>query len=396
MQFINSQDLFNISQGSPYYSIIFDIRPNSEFDANHVIQSLNLDVSKLNTDISNIKGSNKASIEFLKQLPVWDKIEKRTKLKIFFISDKDQSVFLTDIFIIFTNCISPHRLFALDVDFDSFKQNYPVVCISTTGEKEKENILTEIPNEIIPGLFLGGYVDAEIMLNIIKQLQITHILVCAYEFTPDSDGKALMEYKIPEGIIIHYLDMEDDDDQLIDFEGSFEFIDNALFGQDHSKQSSSSQEIIFLHHQKTLVHCIQGKSRSASVVIGYLMIKFHLTFAKAFEIVFHQRSIISPKFGFVKQLYMKEYELIGKYGEVDQELILLRRNEVDPLLATEITLGKRMNPLISLSDISKLPQQYEMYLSNIRFMYSKVYNRAKYEWEAEKQGKDENIKSEEQ
>lgn len=52
---------------------------------------------------------------------------------------------------------------------------------------------------------------------------------------------------------------------------------------------------------------------------------------------------------------MKEYELIGKYGEVDQELILLRRNEVDPLLATEITLGKRMNPLISLSDISKLP-----------------------------------------
>lgn len=35
---------------------------------------------------------------------------------------------------------------------------------------------------------------------------------CADDFAPGSDGKSLMEYKVPEGVIVHHMDMEDGDE----------------------------------------------------------------------------------------------------------------------------------------------------------------------------------------
>ncbi|RZF37440.1 hypothetical protein LSTR_LSTR013449 [Laodelphax striatellus] len=65
---------------------------------------------------------------------------------------------------------------------------------------------------------------------------------------------------------------------------------------------------------KVFVHCNAGVSRSASVVIGYLMRTFRLGFEEAYEMVKAQRSCIRPNEGFVRQL--KEYEkLINIEGE---------------------------------------------------------------------------------
>lgn len=57
---------------------------------------------------------------------------------------------------------------------------------------------------------------------------------------------------------------------------------------------------------KVLVHCVQGISRSASVVCAYLMALYAWAPAKAVAFVKSKRWIAEPNFGFVAQLH--EYE----------------------------------------------------------------------------------------
>ncbi|KAF2896041.1 hypothetical protein ILUMI_10134 [Ignelater luminosus] len=58
-----------------------------------------------------------------------------------------------------------------------------------------------------------------------------------------------------------------------------------------------------------LVHCYYGVSRSATVVIAYIMQKYQLTYAEAFDQVRTKRSIVFPNQGFVSQL--KLYKEMG-------------------------------------------------------------------------------------
>ncbi len=51
-----------------------------------------------------------------------------------------------------------------------------------------------------------------------------------------------------------------------------------------------------------LVHCARGKSRSASMVIGYLIWKEKISFEEAYYRVKKKRPIIAINHGFEKQL----------------------------------------------------------------------------------------------
>merc|ERR1712087_837021 len=51
-----------------------------------------------------------------------------------------------------------------------------------------------------------------------------------------------------------------------------------------------------------LIHCASGKSRSASICIGYLMWKQNISFEDAKYAVRQKRPIIFPNAGFEKQL----------------------------------------------------------------------------------------------
>lgn len=55
-----------------------------------------------------------------------------------------------------------------------------------------------------------------------------------------------------------------------------------------------------------LVHCFKGRSRSATVVIAYLMHKHRYTLEKAFYKVKNKREMINPHIGFLAQLKMFE------------------------------------------------------------------------------------------
>ena len=60
---------------------------------------------------------------------------------------------------------------------------------------------------------------------------------------------------------------------------------------------------------RVLVHCQQGRSRSGSVVIAYVMRTQRLAFEQAFEFVKARRSVCSPNPGFRLQL-AREQEFI--------------------------------------------------------------------------------------
>jgi len=53
---------------------------------------------------------------------------------------------------------------------------------------------------------------------------------------------------------------------------------------------------------KVLVHCLQGMSRSGSIIIAYMMRKFTLTYGEALEMARKSRPFIAPNEGFAEQL----------------------------------------------------------------------------------------------
>ncbi|XP_068968629.1 dual specificity protein phosphatase MPK-4 isoform X2 [Bombus flavifrons] len=95
-------------------------------------------------------------------------------------------------------------------------------------------------------------------------------------------------------LIVKYIQVTDmpREDLLTHFEDSYEFIDHSL-QQD----------------EKILVHCYFGISRSATIVIAYLMKKYKKSFYDAFEAVKEKRRFVGPNAGFLAQL--KLYEEMG-------------------------------------------------------------------------------------
>lgn len=61
--------------------------------------------------------------------------------------------------------------------------------------------------------------------------------------------------------------------------------------------------------KNVMVHCAAGISRSATLVIAYLMIENGWTMREAYNYVKRKRTIIEPNIGFMKQLQGLEYKL---------------------------------------------------------------------------------------
>ena len=70
--------------------------------------------------------------------------------------------------------------------------------------------------------------------------------------------------------------------------------------------------------EKVLVHCMAGASRSASVVIAYLMWNNKMTFHHALNFVKEKRFVIYPNAGFKEQLQLFEKELVKNDYDIDK------------------------------------------------------------------------------
>ena len=69
--------------------------------------------------------------------------------------------------------------------------------------------------------------------------------------------------------------------------------------------------------ERVLVHCMAGASRSATIVIAYLMWTQKMDFEKAFQFVKDKRDIF-PNYGFEKQLQLFEKLLKENNYDIDK------------------------------------------------------------------------------
>ncbi|RGB39958.1 dual specificity phosphatase, partial [Rhizophagus diaphanus] len=65
---------------------------------------------------------------------------------------------------------------------------------------------------------------------------------------------------------------------------------------------------------RVLVHCWAGVSRSASLILAYLMNQYGCTYNRALNYVKKKRSIVEPNWGFCLQLSKYELELMRTLG----------------------------------------------------------------------------------
>ncbi|KAJ9538360.1 hypothetical protein OSB04_031093 [Centaurea solstitialis] len=141
-----------------------------------------------------------------------------------------------------------------------------------------------VPAKIEEGLYLGS-VGAANNKSLLKSLNVTHILTAANSLPP----------AYPNDFTYKVVDVSDRKDVNIAqfFDECFSFINEAkIIGG-------------------VLVHCFVGRSRSVTIVVGYLMKKHGLSLPEAMNLVKSKRSVAAPNPGFMLQLQNYEKSLQG-------------------------------------------------------------------------------------
>lgn len=180
-------------------------------------------------------------------------------------------------------------------DFEAFLSHYYFLCSNFRVTKVKE-----YPNEIIPKtLYLGSQVHAQCR-EILEILQVTHILNV-------TRGPSIC---FP-GIQYCKVVIEDSEDEIISsfFQKSYNFIEQAFL-----ENTKGAKNVV-------LVHCAKGVSRSATIVIMFLMRGTGMTFEEALTFLRRHRNIVEPNEGFVKEL--KAFE--ARHNEFMRRSYSLRR-----------------------------------------------------------------------
>ena len=132
-------------------------------------------------------------------------------------------------------------------------------------------------DQITEKLYLGNLSAAEDTQNL-KELGIKKVLSILDEFAwPKYHETLNIEHK--------KIAAQDMDDQNI-----IKYFGECLLFIDDDK--------------KTLVHCFAGSSRSATIIIAYLMWKNQLDYVESCHFLRKIRPIVYPNYGFIRQLKM--------------------------------------------------------------------------------------------
>ena len=169
-------------------------------------------------------------------------------------------------------------------------------CYNIEKENEVNRITKQLKtskvlfdgNEILKDkLYLGNFYSAT-QKEELKKRGITHILMVGY----------LLHEFFPNDFVYANIEIEDDERENI-----FRYFYVC---------------INFIEKSKVCyVHCQAGVSRSASIVIAYVMYKNKLNFEDAFEFVKEKRCYIYPNDGF--RLQLEDFDRVLKHCNYDLE-----------------------------------------------------------------------------
>ena len=163
----------------------------------------------------------------------------------------------------------------------SQKSKCPKCSQEIITNKLKEHLQTNHITEIIDKIYIGSYFNAKNEEELEKN-NIKYILNCA------SECKNIFKNKIK----YFNLDIKDQNDFPIQnyFDKGIQFIEESLNNNDGN----------------ILIHCTQGKSRSTTLLMAYLIKCKKENTNSAYKIVKSKRQLTMPNLGFMNKL--REFE----------------------------------------------------------------------------------------
>lgn len=147
------------------------------------------------------------------------------------------------------------------------------------GYYEEYSIFFGPPTHIVDNIYLGSAYNAA-SFSILKSLDIKFIINATKEIT---------NYYPEEFMYVRYTLHDNNKNSIIDY------LNDAY---DKIREYQKKTGNIF-------IHCFMGASRSASIVIYYLIKNKNMTFNEALEFIRNKRSIINPTFRLTKDLAKK-------------------------------------------------------------------------------------------
>lgn len=169
---------------------------------------------------------------------------------------------------------------------------------------------------VVPHLYIGSIYPALDEGLLKRTFGITHICSCICE-EDRSRGDDVNIVPHFEGISYMQVSVRDikDEDISKHFFDAISFIDNGLSCKRLMPSSQANQPMdqsvdcfdndILYHHKNcnnVLVHCNAGMSRSATIVMAYLMFTMRISYSKAHALVARARPFVCPNQGFVQKL----------------------------------------------------------------------------------------------
>jgi hypothetical protein len=138
-------------------------------------------------------------------------------------------------------------------------------------------------SQVTANLFIGSDLISS-QVRLLRENGITHIINCVAQLVESPSGFTCLQIPMADG---------GDENILSHIFGTTVFIQKAL-----------------AHKGKVLVHCIEGASRSVSVLIGYLILTENLDYSSAFSRVRAKRRVANPNPKFMAQL-IQLTEIVG-------------------------------------------------------------------------------------
>mmetsp|Transcript_95344 Transcript_95344/g.179258 ORF Transcript_95344/g.179258 Transcript_95344/m.179258 type:complete len:387 (-) Transcript_95344:89-1249(-) len=181
------------------------------------------------------------------------------------------------------------------------------------------------PSEILDGFLYLGDVENACSRSQLREYGITRIL--SVTTSPE-----LGQHEDVKRIFLYIRDAEDEDISVL-FSPACDFI----------KQAKQDKE-------RVLVHCMAGRSRSATLVLAFLMRHEHMTLHDAFILAKQRRSIVFPNVGFWKLLMEEEHKRFGQNSQTPSAYKVALQISAGELKLSPNLLLKRYIAAASLSD----------------------------------------------
>eukprot|EP00735_Rhodelphis_limneticus_P010892 TRINITY_DN382_c0_g1::TRINITY_DN382_c0_g1_i1::g.7571::m.7571 TRINITY_DN382_c0_g1::TRINITY_DN382_c0_g1_i1::g.7571 ORF type:complete len:313 (+),score=17.81,sp/P28563/DUS1_MOUSE/27.84/1e-21,DSPc/PF00782.15/4.2e-35,Rhodanese/PF00581.15/1.9e-05,Rhodanese/PF00581.15/2.3e+02,Y_phosphatase/PF00102.22/4.7e-06,PTPlike_phytase/PF14566.1/4.4e-06,Init_tRNA_PT/PF04179.7/0.0012,Gal-bind_lectin/PF00337.17/0.13,Gal-bind_lectin/PF00337.17/3.8e+03 TRINITY_DN382_c0_g1_i1:81-1019(+) len=273
---ISQLDLYNILQHG-YYTVTIDAREKEAFLQGHLPRAVSLPFLKL----ENV--SSWSSLQELAWEPSQQKWLRDLHLWTYIVIDGTTTPLdsIQPFAALARKEMKSLQIFVTEQSLESFRLRFPF--LSLKGEESYSRI--SYPNLICEDyLFLGSFRQA-MSEAVINDLGITHIV----------DASLCVDHAISkhpfkkQGVQYFEVPVRDEPDQDIRryFDSIYQFISDA-------RQKRADARI--------LVHCQAGISRSATLVISYLMREWKMSAQQAEDYVIKRRHYVDPNDGFRSQL----------------------------------------------------------------------------------------------